>query len=326
MLYHRKVLSVLVPVLNNEVYIQQCLESALALAGADVEVCVSDNASTDGTWGIVSDLALIHSNLVCIRQSVRVDFETNFKSALDISSGDLVYLLGADDYIVPPGLEGATQRLAREPSLAGITPTMCYFSESSGLELETLPPSSAEEHLNGSAHEVILWMMKNINHDELMLTIWRRSAIEEAIALVSPTCQEDVTWWWPLYAMLIHDSGVHRFEVTTDVVLMKRYEKPPQIEETQENSAAQAKAILRVKEAFLMKRLKLKDRLERRKGSARNSLGLWHSGIIGRKTMLKLLLGKRCHSNNPDYELWIFSLGIRRAVQRRRPTRLGPPK
>ena len=101
-----------------------------------------------------------------------------------MSSGDLVFFLGSDDYLVSPGLEGVTQRLAMEPSLAGIALTMCYFSESSGLDLATLPPHSAEEALNGSVDEVIYWMMHHVNHDELVIAVWRKSAIAEALALV----------------------------------------------------------------------------------------------------------------------------------------------
>jgi glycosyltransferase involved in cell wall biosynthesis len=317
-LYNSKVLSVLVPVLNDDRYIQQCLESALTLTPSGVEVCVSDNASTDDTWAIVSDLALRHSNLRCVRQPVRVSAAANFKSALSMSSGDLVFFLGSDDYLVSPGLKGVTQRLAMEPSLAGIALTMCYFSESSGLDLETLPPHSAEEALNGSVDEVIHWMMHHVNHDELVLAVWRKSAIAEALALVSEPAQESIGWWWVLYAMLIHNSGVPRLEVTTDVVLRKRYEKPARFEVPQEQPSVQAKALPWSRGIARV----IRANVETRKGSAHNSLELWHSGIIGRKTMLKLLLGRRQHSSNPDAGLWIFSLGIRKALRACKPTRI----
>lgn len=303
------VLSVLIPVLNDERYIQQCLESALTLSGPDVEICISDNSSTDSTWTIVSDFAAEHSNIKCARHAARVSVASNFASALHLSSGDLIFFLGSDDYLVAPGLESAVKRLESAPTLAGIGVTMNYFSESTGRDLLILPPSSAEKCLNGSPREAVSWMINNINHDELIYSVWRRSAITTALTLVQHPSQESIGWWWALYAMLVHDSSSHRFEVTSNVVLMKRYEKPKLEEDSQKDAQREQGA-----QCLETITWKAKHELKKRINSVRNSIRLWNTGSITKYELLMLLLSKRYHSDTRVATTWLLSIPFSRIL------------
>lgn len=97
--------SVIVPTRSREPYLRSCLESvfkAASLAGCDVEILVSDNASDDGTQAYLNGLD--HANLVCRREDSRVSMRANFENALRAASGTHLIIIGDDDAVLPNGL------------------------------------------------------------------------------------------------------------------------------------------------------------------------------------------------------------------------------
>ena len=71
---------------------------------ADVEVVVSDNASTDGTEAAMREA---QSRLIYIsysRNEKNQGFAANLNKVIEISSGDYCWLMGSDDVILPDAL------------------------------------------------------------------------------------------------------------------------------------------------------------------------------------------------------------------------------
>ncbi len=78
---------------------------------ADVEVIVSDNASTDGTEAAMQEA---QSRLIYIsysRNAKNEGFAANLNKAIDISSGDYCWLMGSDDIILPDAIMRVWQHI-----------------------------------------------------------------------------------------------------------------------------------------------------------------------------------------------------------------------
>jgi len=93
------ILSICIPSYNRANHLRRCLETisiAIAKCGGNVEVCISDNGSTDHTQDVINtfkdDLRLItHKN------EKNLGVARNILKSVDISSGEFVWLVGDDD-------------------------------------------------------------------------------------------------------------------------------------------------------------------------------------------------------------------------------------
>ena len=99
-------LSICIPTYNRALLLRNCLESIRQQdidPQAKVEVCVSDNFSTDNTPKIVAEADLqfpIHYN----RNPKNLGIPRNFLKVVDMASGDFVWLVGDDDLLLPDTL------------------------------------------------------------------------------------------------------------------------------------------------------------------------------------------------------------------------------
>lgn len=95
--------SVFVICYNQERYIRQCLLSILAQpADIGMEVIVGDDASTDGTFAIVSDLARQDSRIVAMRQARNVGARANAETVLAACRGEFITFCEGDDFWTNP--------------------------------------------------------------------------------------------------------------------------------------------------------------------------------------------------------------------------------
>lgn len=101
-------LSIAIPTWNRAGSLQKLLENILSqvkeLGG--VEVCISDNNSTDNTGEVVAGFnkkypALINYN----KNKENVGFDKNMLLVIEMSKGDFIWTLGDDDSIVENGLK-----------------------------------------------------------------------------------------------------------------------------------------------------------------------------------------------------------------------------
>ncbi len=102
--------SIIVPAFNAEQYIGRALTSALTQAGVSLEVIVADDASTDGTIGVVEDIRDERLRLVKLASNSGPGGARN--AALDVARGEWIAVLDADDEMDPGRLAKLTD-LAR---------------------------------------------------------------------------------------------------------------------------------------------------------------------------------------------------------------------
>jgi abequosyltransferase len=105
MMSHGPRLSICIPTYNRGEYIGDTLESIAAQVTPDVEVVVSDNASSDDTRAAVEAFRARLPRLVYWRNDENEGFSRNFMRAVDLASGDYCWLLGSDDVVCDGMLE-----------------------------------------------------------------------------------------------------------------------------------------------------------------------------------------------------------------------------
>jgi glycosyltransferase involved in cell wall biosynthesis len=103
-----------IPTFNRSLLSLRAIRSALAQTYADVEVLVSDDASSDGTADRIEEIS--DSRLVFYRQSTRLGLIGNFDFCLRNATGEFFLLLGDDDVLLPTAIEGLVEPFRNPPA------------------------------------------------------------------------------------------------------------------------------------------------------------------------------------------------------------------
>jgi glycosyltransferase involved in cell wall biosynthesis len=108
--------SIGVPVFNGAGYLEVCLDSLLAQTYRDVEVLISDNASTDGTRDICRAYCERDERVRYYRQPRNRGVGANYRFLVEHASGEFFKWAAYDDVCAPRFVERCVAALDRSPS------------------------------------------------------------------------------------------------------------------------------------------------------------------------------------------------------------------
>lgn len=127
---------------NQEAYVRESLEAALAQSYSPLEIVVSDDCSTDGTLAVIREVVASYIGEHRIILNVN---EKNMgigghvsKVLLELSSGDFVVTVGGDDVSFPSHVEVANQRLQNAPEGVGVVDFSCVTIDKKSIECPTI--------------------------------------------------------------------------------------------------------------------------------------------------------------------------------------------
>ncbi len=114
----RPKVSVIVPNYNHAAYLRRRLDTIYAQDYGNVEVILLDDCSTDGSQDILRDYALRHSanTTTCFNDVNSGGVFNQWKKALELATGELVWIAESDDYCDPNYL-GELVRFFRNESV-----------------------------------------------------------------------------------------------------------------------------------------------------------------------------------------------------------------
>jgi glycosyltransferase involved in cell wall biosynthesis/SAM-dependent methyltransferase len=137
--------SVLVLAYNHEPYIRQALESALEQrTDFPVEIVVAEDASTDGTAGIVTALAAEHPAIRPMFRARNAGMQVNLREGWATCRGRFIALLEGDDYWTDPAkLQRQVDFLAAHPSSSLVFHRVVEVDESDRILGPPVPPEPA---------------------------------------------------------------------------------------------------------------------------------------------------------------------------------------
>lgn len=112
-------LSIAIPTYNRASFLEKLLTNVLAQARelkGEVEVCVSNNGSTDNTEEIINKFKEKYPDLIKYNQNKEnLGLDRNLLKVMEMSSGDFVWTIGDDDNIVDNGLAEVVNLIKKIP-------------------------------------------------------------------------------------------------------------------------------------------------------------------------------------------------------------------
>jgi glycosyltransferase involved in cell wall biosynthesis len=121
MIADRPTVSIGLPVFNGENYISDALDSLLVQTFEDLEIVISDNASSDNTGEICRAYAEKDPRIRYFHSAVNLGAAPNFNRVFELSTGKYFKWASHDDLCAPRFLEVCINELEKDDSLV-----LCY--------------------------------------------------------------------------------------------------------------------------------------------------------------------------------------------------------
>src|SRR5882672_4922425 len=137
--------SVGLPVYNGERFLRQTLESIVVQTFSDIEVVISDNASTDTTEAICRELAARDIRIKYHRQQVNHGPFWNFSRVCRLSRGQYFLWMAYDDILLPTYIERCVGVLDKDPEVV-----LCY-SQMDDIDEDNNPVASSMTFADASS-------------------------------------------------------------------------------------------------------------------------------------------------------------------------------
>ena len=107
-------LSICIPTYNREKYLKELLDCILNqlkdIEDGIVEICVSDNASTDNTQSMMLEYQQKYNNITYFRWDKNMGADMNYLKVVEIAHGKYCWFFGSDDLMV----DGAIKKMLEE--------------------------------------------------------------------------------------------------------------------------------------------------------------------------------------------------------------------
>jgi glycosyltransferase involved in cell wall biosynthesis len=118
-----------VPVYNGQEKIGKALHSILNQTYHNIQVVISDNASTDDTREVCERFCAEDERVSYLRQPVNLGPSANFKAVLDLAEGAYFMWLGHDDWLSERFIEECSQTLDKDPEVSLVCGQTLYYRE-----------------------------------------------------------------------------------------------------------------------------------------------------------------------------------------------------
>ena len=128
-------LSVCIPTFNRAELLEDALSSLIKQVNdpyyLDVEIVISDNASTDDTFSVVERVRKSNPQiqLVYSRHNSTVPRAENYLSATNLANGEFIYMISDDDIILSGAIAKIIMEIKNNEEIDAIAPNSHIFSE-----------------------------------------------------------------------------------------------------------------------------------------------------------------------------------------------------
>jgi abequosyltransferase len=116
----QKIISICIPTYNRGNCIGQNLDSIISQFSdpevrENIEIIVSDNASTDNTQSVMEEYAKKFDNIFYYRNSENIGFDRNVLNVIDKATGIFCMPIGDDDAFFPGSISALLQEVKKSP-------------------------------------------------------------------------------------------------------------------------------------------------------------------------------------------------------------------
>jgi hypothetical protein len=191
--------SVGLPTFNRATLLGRAIDSVLAQTHRDVELIVSDNASTDNTEALCRERAGRDTRLRYVRQPVNRGPTANFNAALDAARGDHFMWLSDDDWLDANYVAACLEAIASRPGVT-IAAGRCHHYDAAGrFLLEDVSTNLTQPSI---ANRLIAYFA-DVNYNSIFYglmptTLVRQQGMRNALAAD----------WMVVAGMLLHGQAI----------------------------------------------------------------------------------------------------------------------
>jgi len=172
-----------VPVLNGADLLERSLRSIVGQTYRNLEIVVSDNASTDATPAIVEAFAKQDPRFHCFRQSPFIPGVMNFRFVLEHGTGKYFFWAPHDDWWDERFVERGVAALEQNSAAAGIMGTVRYYDTNDREVLRYDPPYPLSDP---DLYRRVKKYLTSVVTDHVYYGMFRRAALLDTIWTGSP--------------------------------------------------------------------------------------------------------------------------------------------
>lgn len=110
-------LSICIPTYNRGALIGKTLESIIAQSTGEVEIVVSDNASTDNTTEVIKAISAKFPRIIYVREDVNRGADANYMNVVAHATGEYCWLFGSDDVMRDGAIQKVIEELKEAPAV-----------------------------------------------------------------------------------------------------------------------------------------------------------------------------------------------------------------
>jgi glycosyltransferase involved in cell wall biosynthesis len=163
-----------VPVYNAERHIPETLDALVAQSYTNVEIVISDNASTDRTEAICRSFARADRRVVYHRNTENVGIYANYTKLMQFGTGSLFKWASANDWVAPTFVESCVNVLLRRPDVILSYPQTKLFADDLDASTAYDDVGSLEDD---SPTARLLTLLQRIRLNNVMNGVIRRDAL-----------------------------------------------------------------------------------------------------------------------------------------------------
>jgi len=193
-------ISIIIPVYNVEKYIRRCIESIMTqdIAGADVECIIVDDYTPDNSMTIAKEMIDAYQgsiNFKLLRHEKNRGLSAARNTGVDHASGDYIFFIDSDDWIMPGCLQYFTEQLAEHPDVDLII----------GNVLEAFTQKHYLRHLQAPRHiDDKTEFMRLMVQEKIYRQAWNKLIRKDVltthhIAFIEGIVYEDFPWSFELF-------------------------------------------------------------------------------------------------------------------------------
>jgi len=125
--------SVVMPVYNNEKYVEESILSIINQDYSNMEIIIIDDHSTDNSWNIIKEYAIKDKRIIPIRNEKNMKIPKTRNKAYKICKGKYIVIQDGDDVSLPTRISKQVQFMENNPEYAVIGSDMLVIDESSNI-------------------------------------------------------------------------------------------------------------------------------------------------------------------------------------------------
>ncbi len=124
--------TVLVAAYNTEAFIAQCMDSLVGQTLREIQIICIDDASTDGTYGLLRRYADDDPRVTVLRNEENQGQARARNRGLALADGEFVTMVDSDDWLAPDALSEAYSAAQASPEVDAVLFDLVYYYQADG--------------------------------------------------------------------------------------------------------------------------------------------------------------------------------------------------